>query len=191
MTMNLLRIFRVNVRLRKMFEFYNSLTQWRFNDLDNLTKISKIFLRCTLTLKILKKFIVICSKKIHFCEFFQNFLSLYAFSIFKGMFFRSTIMCTYLKVKIAISFRIFQSNLTNRLFFLTRKLLLFHVFVLKLLQMEEFIFFWDTLVYIAIGNWKRIYKINRLLPQETRLTILAMKICIFFSQLYKSLWSVY
>ena len=55
----------------------------------------------------------------------------------------------YLKVKIATSFRIFQLNLTNRLFFLTKKLLLFHVSVLKLLQMEKFIFFWDTLTPMA------------------------------------------
>ena len=125
--MHFLRIFRVNVRLRKMIEYYNnSLTRWRFNDLDNQSKISKIFLRRTLTPNILRKFMVIYSRKIHFCEFLQNFSGLYALSNFKDVFFRSKKIC---------------------IVFLTKKLLLFQVSVLKLLQMEKFIFSWDTLMY--------------------------------------------
>ena len=58
-------------------------------------RVWKIFLRCTLTLKFLKKFIVIYSKKIHFCEFFQNFWSLYSLSNFKDVFFRSMKIYTY------------------------------------------------------------------------------------------------
>ena len=44
-----------------------------YNNFDTLLKISKIFHRLTLAPKILKKFIVIYSKKIHFCDFFRIF----------------------------------------------------------------------------------------------------------------------
>ena len=64
--MNFFRLFRVNMLIKKIFKILNELSRSSNSHRDNFLKISKIFLRRTLT----HEFMVIHSKKIQFCEFF-------------------------------------------------------------------------------------------------------------------------
>ena len=70
--------FRIKLLLRTIFEIFGKVLQWRFDDHVTLPKISKNFLRRKLTLKILKKCMVIYGIKISFCNFFSEFSSWFA-----------------------------------------------------------------------------------------------------------------
>ena len=84
---NFFRIFGVKVRHWKIFEIVRRLSDSSKFHRDTLLKISKIFLKCTLTSKILKKFMVIYGIMVHFSEFFRNFWSQCALSNLKNSFF--------------------------------------------------------------------------------------------------------
>ena len=87
MTIYFFKILGMNARLSKIFECFNTLSRSSKRHRVTLSKISKIFLRRILNLKILKKFMVIFHKNIHFYEFFQDFWSKFPLSNLKIMFF--------------------------------------------------------------------------------------------------------